>query len=45
MKCIIAGCPGVYEPRTVAHAVKHRRSPRIVPMNAVSAPLPTTRPA
>jgi YgiT-type zinc finger domain-containing protein len=24
MKCTIAGCPGVYEPRTVVHTVKHR---------------------
>jgi YgiT-type zinc finger domain-containing protein len=24
MKCTIAGCPGVYEPRTVVHTVKHQ---------------------
>ena len=24
MKCTIAGCPGVYEPRTVVHPVKQR---------------------
>ena len=23
MKCTIAGCPGVYEPQTVVHTVKH----------------------
>ena len=24
MKCTLAGCSGVYEPRTVVHTVKHR---------------------
>ncbi len=24
MKCTIAGCPGVYDPRTIVHTVKHR---------------------